>query len=323
MTTAVVDRSVSAGTPEPAVSSTASGEHDSEQGRRTPRRPRRAPKAPVVLPMEESVDPKVLERLAKTYPDAAERLGEALIRGQRVLDDEDKAHLAQLVNEGAKTLTPVLADTAMRAKAEAALKNRVNFVCDFVDRREGEIARRRYAIGLGLGVALTAVVLFVVGVGSPLVIRYWLQMTNDSPGTVTVDHSNWLALRDTLVAIGGGAAGAAVSVLLRLNRVPDLKIETVRISTAMVRILLGWFFALALLALVKGGITAELFHDPSTALLNADPKVDNSAAVVGSWFFWGAIGFLAGFNERWATTIIARDPAGQSTKTAQSGASKP
>ena len=294
-----------------------------QQSEHPPRR-RRAP-LPTIMPVAGTVQRDVLEQLAETHPVDAERLGEALIRGQRALDAEDRIHLAELVNEGVRTLTPALAATekTARVKAETALKNRVTFVCRFVARREGEIARRRYAIGLALGVAFTALVLALVGYLAPVVIKSWLQLTHEGPGSVAVGRHNWLALRDTLVAIAGGAMGAAVSVLLRLKGIPDLKIETVRASTAMVRILLGWFFALALLALVKSGIAADLFHDPSAALLDADPTNDTPAVTVSSWFFWAAAGFLAGFNERWATTIIARDPTAKPTKEDEAGIPNP
>lgn len=305
---------------------TAHATHDNGSGAQElehAHRLRRVP-LPMIMPVAGTVKRDVLEQLAETHPVDAERLGEALIRGQRALDADDRVHLAELVNEGVRTLAPALtaSEKAVRVKAEAALKNRVTFVCRFVARREGEIARRKYATGLGLGVAFTALVLALVGYLAPVVIRSWLQLTHDGPGTVTVDPYNWLALRDTLVAIAGGAAGAAVSVLLRLKGIPDLKVETVRASTAIVRILLGWFFALAFLALVKSGIAADLFRDPSAALLN-DPSSYTPAAVVSSWFFWAAVGFLAGFNERWATTIIARDPAAKPAKEDQSGIPNP
>lgn len=318
MTATIADRSHA--TSPPAVAGGKPDELEPEH----PRRIRRAP-LPTIMPVAGTVKRDVLEQLAETHPVDAERLGEALIRGQRALDGDDRVHLAELVNEGVRTLTPALAttDKAVRVKAETALKNRVTFVCRFVSRREGEIARRKYATGLGLGVAFSVLVLALVGYLAPVVIRSWLQLTHEGADTIVVGSYNWLALRDTLVAIGGGAAGAAVSVLLRLNRVPDLKVETVRASTAMVRILLGWFFALALLALVKSGIAADLFHDPSGALLDADLTNDTPAVIVGSWFFWAAVGFLAGFNERWATTIIARDPATPPAKTDQSGIPNP
>lgn len=318
MTVTIADRNYH---PDPAAADEPEPERNDPQRREG----RRRPPMPLIMPVSGRVDPALLEQLAKTYPADAELLGEAVIRGQRALDGADRVHLAELVNEGVRTLTPALAaeDKALRTRAEVALKNRVSFVCRFVARREGEIARRNYAIGLGYGVAVSVLVLALVGYLAPVVIRSWLQLTHEGTSAVVIGPYNWLALRDTLVVIGGGAAGAAVSVLLRLKGIPDLKVETVRASTAIVRILLGWFFALAFLALVKSGIAADLFHDPSAALLDGDPSNDTPAVIVGSWFFWAAVGFLAGFNERWATTIIARDPAAQPAKADQSGIPNP
>ena len=332
MSTTTIDTSPDTRPPEfhddrsdgaPGADTAQSAESHEQQSEHPPRH-RRAP-LPTIMPVAGTVKRNVLEQLAETHPIDAEQLGEALIRGQRALDADDRVHLAELVNEGVRTLTPALAttDKAVRVKAETALKSRVSFVCRFVARREGEIARRKYAVGLGLGVAFTAVVLALVGYLAPVVIRSWLHLTHEGADTVAVGSYNWLALRDTLVAIAGGAAGAAVSVLLRLKGIPDLKVETVRASTAIVRILLGWFFALAFLALVKSGIAADLFHDPSATLLDADLTNDTPAVIVSSWFFWAAVGFLAGFNERWARTIIARDPAAKPAKEDQTGIPNP
>ena len=109
------------------------------------------------------------------------------------------------------------------------------------------------------------------------------------------------------MCIGGGAAGAAVSVLLRLQNIERVDYKTVTRRTAAYRIVLGWFFAAALLFLVKGGILT-LFTDPTSALLNPPLPQGQSARelTVKSWFFWGGLGFLAGFNERWVRNLVTR-----------------
>lgn len=105
--------------------------------------------------------------------------------------------------------------------------------------------------------------------------------------------AEFTSLRDILVCLGGGAIGAAVSVLLRLHR-DKFAYDTVNNGAAVYRIMLGWLFAAAILFLIKGGIVT-VFAVPTD-----DPA---------PFFFWGALGFLAGFNERWATNLISREPA--------------
>jgi hypothetical protein len=75
-------------------------------------------------------------------------------------------------------------------------------------------------------------------------------------------------LRDTLVCVGGGAAGAVVSVLLRLNRIEHLDYQSIDRGAAAYRIALGWFFTAAFLFLVKGGL-AGVFTARSNRLSRA------------------------------------------------------
>lgn len=110
-----------------------------------------------------------------------------------------------------------------------------------------------------------------------------------------------------MTCVGGGAIGAAISVMLRISHRQHLDYEAILAGAARWRILLGWAFALAVLACVKGGIIA-VFVDPTAAVLAtiAAGQQPTEAAQVTSWFFWGSIGILAGFNERWATSLLSR-----------------
>jgi hypothetical protein len=187
-----------------------------------------------------------------------------------------------------------------------------------VDRREGEVSRHYYARDLGRGVALSFVALVAVGLLGLAVIRTWLWLPDPQQSwwAVVIPMDSLVALRDVLLALGGGAAGAAVSVLLRLNQESELKFETIAEGAARYRIILGWFFALALLFVVKGGMAANLITDPSAG---AGQAASPGQVWVSSWFFWAGLGLLAGFNERWVTHIIARDskpsapPSGESS----------
>ncbi len=124
-------------------------------------------------------------------------------------------------------------------------------------------------------------------------------------GWGSLDTGEYWSLRDSLVCIGGGAAGAVVSVLLRLSHVEHLDYRTIDRGAAIYRVAIGWFFAAALLFLIKGGIVT-IFTDPSAKLI--DGSDTSLREQITSWFWWGGLGFLAGFNERWARNLLSRDP---------------
>jgi hypothetical protein len=186
----------------------------------------------------------------------------------------------------------------------ALLRKKTAEATEIVEERAERTARRHYAQGLYLGTAISVGVLALVGLAAVVVDNMFVSLA----GGKGLGVSDYLSLRDSLVCLGGGAAGAALSVLLRLQNIEHLDYRTVTRLTAAYRIVLGWFFAGALLFLVKGGIIT-LFTDPTSALLATPLPQGQSASVltVESWFFWGGLGFLAGFNERWVRSLVSRD----------------
>lgn len=226
-------------------------------------------------------------KVAASAPRQFGRLDEVLLRGRFVLRGDDIATLDELVHEAVRIAAHGFARPGSSASDIAALDARLVYAEDFLKRREGEIARRRYARGLLSGVILTFVALGVIAGGGAAVITLW------RGGPIPPEQAD--ALRDVLVAVGAGAAGACVSVLLRMHKLNDLPIEVAAGGAARYRIFLGWFFAAAVVFLLKSGILA------ATVFVIPDGRVE-------SWFFWGSVGFLAGFNERWATNLISRSP---------------
>ncbi|MFI1356206.1 hypothetical protein ACH4TV_21910 [Streptomyces sp. NPDC020898] len=73
--------------------------------------------------------------------------------------------------------------------------------------------------------------------------------------------------------------------------------------------------ALAVYFLLSGGIV-PVFELPATTVdVCPSPGATGSAAKgTEFWGFWCAIGFVAGFNERWAFGILGRDSAGRTGK---------
>lgn len=226
--------------------------------------------------------------LVQAAPQQLQHLGVAYLRGQRVLYGHDRQLLLKCVQEGLEVAVRSLRSgrPPLATNALAALQDRVTYVTRFVERREEEVSRRRYALGLLGGVVLSLMLLTVIGLVAPAIMRSWIALGSSTLtwATASPATADILALRDTLVAIGGGAAGAAVSVLLRLHRVGRLNWETVNTGAATYRIFLGWFFAAALVFLVKGGIADSLITDPSAELLT---HPDDTALLVSSWFYWG------------------------------------
>jgi len=172
-------------------------------------------------------------------------------------------------------------------------------------------ARRRYSAGLLLAVGVTLAVLAAV---------YWLALQiigHYRGGGAGLTPGEHYALRDVLVCVGGGAAGAVVSVLVRIGHAARLPIGVSHWRLlAFSRVALGWLFAAALLFALKSGVVEVL----------ALPELEDDGRpkdTVTSWFFWGILGFLAGFNERWVKNLLSRDPeepappAAQATATSQ------
>ncbi|WP_203582113.1 hypothetical protein [Microbacterium hibisci] len=252
---------------------------------------------PVGLLQDDDPDFREAARTVATLaPAQFGRLNEVRLRGCFILRGDDVRTLDELVHEAVRIAAAgFAADPEPRRADIAALDERLAFAHDFLTRREGEIARRRYARGLFRGVALTFLVL-VGGLGTA-VMALWRN------GSIPFDQAD--AVRDVLVAVGAGAAGACVSVLLRMHRMQHLTIEVADSGIAMYRVFLGWFFAAAIVFLLKSGLLSDAFVIPEGR--------------IESWFFWGAVGFLAGFNERWATNLISRDPEGGGSGTAADG----
>lgn len=245
-----------------------------------------------------------IDQLSERAPDAVDELATVYLRAQRFLDERDQVMVVMMIRD--------LVETCLRIQRPQGgaddpvmglLAKRTAAVTEFVDEQADHTTRRHYAQGLYLGTAISVAVLAIVGIGAVGVINAFESLG----GGKRLSGSDYFSLRDSLVCIGGGAAGAAVSVLLRLSNIERIDYKTITRRTAAYRIVLGWFFAAALLFLVKGGIVT-LFTDPTSALLQTPlPQGQSGAELTAkSWFFWGGLGFLAGFNERWVPNIVTR-----------------
>ncbi|MER5487113.1 hypothetical protein ABT024_28440 [Streptomyces sp. NPDC002812] len=182
--------------------------------------------------------------------------------------------------------------------------------------------------GLTCGIVISPVILLVVFALGEWVPRLF---------GVGLGCQERLALAGALVCFAGGAMGAVFSVIVRLRDPRQLirdslvagdgpggagpggsgpAVDPVQLSRALrqegwYRVVVGWFLATALYLLVAGGILTLLTPPGSPAeLCGPGPlSADGHGALVKTWFFWGAIGFLAGLNERWARGLLRHPSA--------------
>ncbi|MDF3147566.1 MULTISPECIES: hypothetical protein [unclassified Streptomyces] len=150
---------------------------------------------------------------------------------------------------------------------------------------------------------------------------------------VTLNCANRWSLLGAFVCGGVGAFGAVLSVLVRLRGsvdqltrrlsdgredivVPGQMARSMR-HEGVYRVFVGWILALAVYFLLSGGIV-PVFESPATAAEICPAAGSPGSAAQGTefWGFWSAIGFVAGFNERWAFGILSRDSTRRSGKSA-------
>jgi len=238
-----------------------------------------------------------LSTLWKTYPGPVGELNKAYLEAQLYLRGRDLDTCLEMIRSTIHVAEDKPENTQQMLEKEAGRVKR------FLNERAEQTARRLYATGLYLGVAISAVVLTAVALIAIAVIRLFLSLRGDNQ---EIPSETLSALRDVLVCIGGGAAGAVVSTILRVSNTDRIDYRVVTLRTAAFRIVLGWLFAAALLFLIDGSIVT-VFNVPD----------DDTG--VKAFFFWGGVGFLGGFNEVWARNLVTRsgsapDPGGAKTQ---------
>jgi hypothetical protein len=238
-----------------------------------------------------------LSTLWKAHPGPVGELNKAYLEAQLYLRGRDLDTCLEMIRSTVHVAEDKPENTQQMLEKEAGRVKR------FLNERAEQTARRLYATGLYLGVAISAVVLTAVALIAIAVIRLFLSLRGDNQ---EIPSETLSALRDVLVCIGGGAAGAVVSTILRVSNTDRIDYRVVTLRTAAFRIVLGWLFAAALLFLIDGSIVTVF-------------KVPDDDTGVKSFFFWGGVGFLGGFNEVWARNLVTRsgsapDPGGSRTQ---------
>lgn len=254
------------------------------------------------------IDPERLRELWCAEPDLMLRL--------------DRLHAASQRAFERRTRTAVTGDLlrALGAVARGADVARLETAVALAETRlEADTVTagaRGLNIGLACGVVVSPVVLVVV-----FALGEWV------PRLFGIDLGcrEQQALVHALVCFAGGAMGAVFSVIIRLRDPQqlirsqagraNLAADPVQLAQTLrqegwYRVVVGWFLATALFLLVSGGILTVLTPpaDPAELCGPGPLSAAGHEALVRAWFFWGAIGFLAGLNERWAHGLL-RHPA--------------
>lgn len=233
-----------------------------------------------------NLTPEALNALWRANHAAMASIDRDFIRAQQYLDTREWILVREIVSSN---LTSTTGRSGHDDAVEGQLSDLAEYLTGYVSRNAEKVARRRLARGLlRASVASIGLLIFiVVSVVSILLLAGF-----------GVGSFELLTMRDVVVCIGGASIGAVTSVLLRIRHVEKLDYETLDQGAANYRVALGWLFGAALLLLVKGGVLTVI----------AQPNEDMDETAIG--FYWAGMGFLAGFNERWAGSLVSRDREG-------------
>nr|WSX48204.1 hypothetical protein OG409_04090 [Streptomyces sp. NBC_00974] len=254
-------------------------------------------------------DPERLRELWCAEPELMLRLDRLYAASQRAFERRTRAAVAEDLLR------------ALRAVARGADVARLDTAVALAESRLEDDTATAAARGLNVGLTCGIVV-------SPVVLLVALALGEWVPGLFGVGFGcqEQQALIHAMVCFAGGAMGAVFSVIMRL-RDPAKLIRTragrghpaadpVQLSQSLrqegwYRVVVGWFLATAVFLLVSGGILTVITPPASPAGLCGPGPLSAAGheAVIKAWFFWGAIGFLAGLNERWARGLLRHPSA--------------
>ncbi|MFJ2828039.1 hypothetical protein ACIPC1_10600 [Streptomyces sp. NPDC087263] len=228
-----------------------------------------------------------------------------VVRDHRLLAEEPNRYLGDYLN-----------------KEISGLRARIDQDCALA-------VSRGINVGLTLG-ALISMVLLIV----PLLVGGTGLL--DLVGIEMGCTDRW-SLMGAFVCGGVGAFGAVLSVLVRLRNtggelsrrrtngdrgtVAPGQIARGMRHEGVYRIFVGWILALAVYFLLSAGFI-KLFDMPAGTVEICAGNTEGQGTAF--WGFWCGVGFLAGFNERWAFGLLDRShrPERPAPSTAQASATE-
>ncbi|MGW2384162.1 hypothetical protein [Streptomyces sp. NPDC001658] len=263
-----------------------------------------------------SEDAPAYKGFCAAYPAQLLRMQRALGASQRAFERSTRRSVQQALR-GA--LRNVLAETCPPG----------DYVRGYLDREladvEGWLEQDRVtAVGRGLNVGLA------LGAAAGTLLLA-LPLLAGRPALhllgVTLGCGDGWGLLGAFTAGGMGAFGAVLSVLgrLRLSVGELARRQTTGPGSGaaagrqlarrmrhegVYRVFVGWILAVAVYFVLSGGIVPVVEVPVTTAEICGT----GNAAGTEFWGFWCAIGFVAGFNERWAFGILRRDGSAAASK---------
>jgi len=276
----------------------------------------------------DSVQPELVQdytQFSKVYPKQQLQLQYLYGAAQRAFEKETRESLKVTVE---CVLRNVLRDQRLyEAPGDAHLGEYLDREIDGIRARLGQddavAVSRGLNFGLGVG-ALFSVLLL----GLPLLAGVKLLGLVD----VTLNCTDRWSLMGAFVCGGVGAFGSTLSVLLRVRSSEEVArrqtnghkgaVVPAQVSRSMrhegvYRVFVGWILALSVYFLLSTGWVTLIEIPAATGDICA---TNAAAAAKGTafWGFWCAVGFLAGFNERWAFGLLDR-PSHRTGKASSSG----
>ncbi|MFF1410508.1 hypothetical protein ACFVX6_12100 [Streptomyces sp. NPDC058289] len=270
------------------------------------------------------IDPERLRELWCAEPELMLRLDGLHTAAQRAFERRTRVAVTEELLRALRAVA--------RGADVARLETAVALAATRLEADTATAGARGLNTGLTCGIVISPVILLVVFALGEWVPRLF---------GVGLGCQEQLALAGALVCFAGGAMGAVFSVIVRLRDPRQLvrdgpvirdgpggagpAVDPVQLSRALrqegwYRVVVGWFLATALYLLVAGGILT-LLAPPASPIELCGPgplSADGHGALVKTWFFWGAIGFLAGLNERWARGLL-RHPSAPADEAAGPG----
>ncbi|MFD0305890.1 hypothetical protein [Streptomyces sp. NPDC127119] len=267
---------------------------------------------PELLSEADSVSRGDYEKLGRAFPKQQLELQRLYGVSQRAFERETRISLMATVVYTLRSAlaSPQLDDASARSSMAAYLDKEIAGIRARVRQDRAVAVSRGLNVGLSSGLLISLLLL-----GLPLMAGAWGWLADVG---ITLSCSDRWTLMGVFLSGGAGAFGAVFSVLARLRNSGDelTRRKTNGHSAAVVpgqmsrsmrhegvyRVVIGWVLGIAVFLL----LSAEFVQVIEIPVATADICGGGEGTNTSFWVFWCAIGFLSGFNERWAFGLLNR-----------------
>ncbi|WP_199854874.1 hypothetical protein [Streptomyces dioscori] len=267
---------------------------------------------PRLLSEVEAVPRDGYEKLGRAFPKQQLELQRLYGVSQRAFEQETRVSLMATVEYALRSALACgqLDEASARPSMAAYLDKEIAGIRARVRQDRAVAVSRGLNVGLSSGLLISCVLL-----GLPLMAGAWGWLADVG---ITLSCSDRWTLMGVFLSGGAGAFGAVFSVLARLRNSGDelTRRKTNGHSAAVVpgqmsrsmrhegvyRVVIGWVLGIAVFLL----LSAEFVQVIEIPAATADICGGSEGVNTSFWVFWCAIGFLSGFNERWAFGLLNR-----------------